>query len=68
MEIYRPGRGKFSSQTLKSGEGESKNSGSNSPEVPETERHPETEPAQNTETERTKRPGNERGQKVNIFV
>lgn len=34
MEIYRPGMGKFSSQTLKAGETSgSKNSRSNSPEV-----------------------------------
>ena len=33
MEIYRPGMGKFSSQTLKAGESGSKNSRSNSPEA-----------------------------------
>ena len=67
MEIYRPGKGKFSSQTLKS-EGGSKHSGSNSPDIPDTEGHPETEPAQNPETERPKRSGNERGQKVKTFL
>ena len=57
MEIYRPGMGKFSSQTLKPGE--SKNSRSNSPTEPE----PETEkPEAAKKTDKPPRSGYSRGQ------
>ena len=65
MEIYRPGMGKFSSQTLKSGE-TSKNSRSNSPEAQQqaetdvTSSKPET--GSKDEKQQQKRTGNFRGQ------
>jgi hypothetical protein len=57
MEIYRPGMGKFSSQTLKSGE--AKNSRPNSPDDPETQKQETAK-----KNDRQQRFGNSRGQPV----
>ena len=65
MEIYRPGMGKFSSQTLKSGE-PSKNSRSNSPEAQQQAEPDVTsskaETGSKDEKQQQKRSANFRGQ------
>ena len=70
MEIYRPGMGKFSSQTLKSGE-TSKNSRSNSPEAQQQAEPDVTsskaETGSKDEKQQQKRSANFRGQQqVNL--